>query len=375
MYVVILKAIVLTFFLGFCYGGKSEDLRKQERWFLNSLGLSSRPKPSDNLSVPSLLWKIFKTKTSSKPSLEAENDSCRISEFDVRGNIVRFIQDQGRVISGSSRQCSTCVEKHIYFNVSVLEEVEKLTLAQLEIKFNQNLCRFSVSPPIFIISLYKVQKTALKGMSRESNRKLLLSQSFQLVPGSIKLDLTAVAEAWRKPDKNYGLVLAIHPSEPSNTMDLFKLPNSGNDIGHNFIGTLPQFYTSLIIVSLNPLQCRSRIKRSAYYLPVTPSNICKPRRLYIDFKDVGWQDWIIAPQGYMANYCHGECPFPLSESLNGTNHAILQTLLHSFDPNGTPQPCCVPIKLSPISMLYYDNNDNVVLRHYEDMIVDECGCR
>nr|XP_006132380.1 embryonic growth/differentiation factor 1 [Pelodiscus sinensis] len=134
--------------------------------------------------------------------------------------------------------------------------------------------------------------------------------------------------------------------------------------------------TSLLVVSLSQKQCNaSRQRRSAYDAPVTPSNLCKPRRLYISFSDVGWENWIIAPQGYMANYCLGECPFPLTEELNSTNHAILQTMVHSLDPEGTPQPCCVPVRLSPISILYYDNNDNVVLRHYEDMVVDECGCR
>ena len=87
------------------------------------------------------------------------------------------------------------------------------------------------------------------------------------------------------------------------------------------------------------------------------------------------QDWVIAPQGYSAYYCEGECAFPLDSCMNATNHAILQTMVHSLDPEGTPQPCCVPVRLSPISILYYDNSDNVVLRHYEDMVVDECGCR
>uniref|UniRef100_A0AAZ3S7B9 TGF-beta family profile domain-containing protein n=1 Tax=Oncorhynchus tshawytscha TaxID=74940 RepID=A0AAZ3S7B9_ONCTS len=35
----------------------------------------------------------------------------------------------------------------------------------------------------------------------------------------------------------------------------------------------------------------------------------------------------------------------------------------------------IPIRLSPVSMLYYNNNDNVVLRHYKDVVVDEEGCR
>ena len=30
--------------------------------------------------------------------------------------------------------------------------------------------------------------------------------------------------------------------------------------------------------------------------------------LYVDFSDVGWNDWIVAPLGYHAFYCHRECP-------------------------------------------------------------------
>ena len=39
------------------------------------------------------------------------------------------------------------------------------------------------------------------------------------------------------------------------------------------------------------------------------------------------KDWIIAPKGYAANYCDGECSFPLNAHMNATNHAILQSLV------------------------------------------------
>lgn len=41
------------------------------------------------------------------------------------------------------------------------------------------------------------------------------------------------------------------------------------------------------------------------------------------------KDWIIAPEGYAANYCDGECSFPLNAHMNATNHAIVQTLVRS----------------------------------------------
>ncbi|KAM9850606.1 protein DVR-1 [Aulostomus maculatus] len=357
-----------------------EEMTTQERLFLSSLGLSERPRPAGSHQprrhVPTALWRMFWRSESIKAQ---ENDPCTVSEYGVRGNIIRYVQDQGRLVSGWSSSCQACLEKQLFFNMSVLQPVELLSLAQLEVKFHWN----SFSPAgvlqgphaTFSVSLYKVIRATLKGANPQANRRLLLSQSVQLQPEltSITMDLTSLAENWRKPGYNYGLVLELLPVS-SHPEDLIP-SHPGNFLPVEPTLPLPLIQASLVAVSLNPHQCRSRQRRSAVHLPVTPSNVCKARRLYIDFKDVGWQDWIIAPQGYMANYCHGECPFPLSESLNGTNHAILQTLVHSLDPHGTPQPCCVPIRLSPISMLYYDNNDNVVLRHYQDMVVDECGCR
>lgn len=41
-----------------------------------------------------------------------------------------------------------------------------------------------------------------------------------------------------------------------------------------------------------------------------------------------FKDWIIAPEGYAAFYCDGECSFPLNAHMNATNHAIVQTLVN-----------------------------------------------
>lgn len=103
--------------------------------------------------------------------------------------------------------------------------------------------------------------------------------------------------------------------------------------------------------------------------------ICQRRPLFVDFADVGWSDWIVAPQGYDAYYCQGDCPFPLADHLNGTNHAIVQTLVNSVNPAAVPKACCVPTQLSSISMLYMDEVNNVVLKNYQDMMVVGCGCR
>ncbi|CAK8678307.1 uncharacterized protein LOC143445725 [Clavelina lepadiformis] len=105
------------------------------------------------------------------------------------------------------------------------------------------------------------------------------------------------------------------------------------------------------------------------------SNVCQRLSMWVDFEDLGWDDWIIAPRAFQAYRCAGECPFPLGSSLNGTNHAMLMTMMNSVDPMDSPRPCCVPTKLSSVTLLYLDNADNVVLRQYEDMVIESCGCR
>jgi len=105
------------------------------------------------------------------------------------------------------------------------------------------------------------------------------------------------------------------------------------------------------------------------------SSRCSKRTLHVNFKELGWDDWIIAPLDYEAFHCEGVCDFPLRSHLEPTNHAIIQTLMNSMDPGSTPPSCCVPTKLSPISILYIDSGNNVVYKQYEDMVVEQCGCR
>uniref|UniRef100_A0A183UGW9 TGF_BETA_2 domain-containing protein n=1 Tax=Toxocara canis TaxID=6265 RepID=A0A183UGW9_TOXCA len=102
---------------------------------------------------------------------------------------------------------------------------------------------------------------------------------------------------------------------------------------------------------------------------------CRRRTLYVDFKDLGWQDWVIAPDGYHAYYCDGYCSFPLNNHMNATNHAIVQTLVHLIDPTRTSEAKCAPSALRSMKILFIDNAQNVVLKRYQDMQVRECGCQ
>ncbi|KAL4636034.1 bone morphogenetic protein 10 isoform X1 [Arapaima gigas] len=114
----------------------------------------------------------------------------------------------------------------------------------------------------------------------------------------------------------------------------------------------------------------SRIRRNA------KGNQCKKTSLYVEFKDIGWDSWILAPNGYEAYECSGVCSYPLTKHVTPTKHAIVQTLVNMKSPQKVSGACCVPTKLDPISLLYLDDTGVVTYKYkYEGMVVAECGCR
>uniref|UniRef100_H2YTZ7 TGF-beta family profile domain-containing protein n=1 Tax=Ciona savignyi TaxID=51511 RepID=H2YTZ7_CIOSA len=107
------------------------------------------------------------------------------------------------------------------------------------------------------------------------------------------------------------------------------------------------------------------------------SRSCRRYPLYVDFEEMGWSGWIIHPQGYNAYHCRGKCSFPISQNLKPSNHATVQSIMHTLGLGGQPvdMPCCTPDKLYDINLLYFDHNDYVVLRRYKDMVAASCACR
>lgn len=114
---------------------------------------------------------------------------------------------------------------------------------------------------------------------------------------------------------------------------------------------------------------RTRLKRSI------GDNHCTKASLMVNFKDIGWDAFIVYPPRYDAGQCVGKCNFPLTENMTPTKHAVVQSLMHNNNPKHVHNPCCVPTKLEPLQVIYMENNKHVIKKDYEDMKVVECGCR
>lgn len=60
---------------------------------------------------------------------------------------------------------------------------------------------------------------------------------------------------------------------------------------------------------------------------------CSRRNLRVDFADIGWSEWVIAPKSFDAYYCAGTCGFPMPQVgalISNTLHCLFQfsTLHH-----------------------------------------------
>ncbi|XP_057682456.1 growth/differentiation factor 10b [Corythoichthys intestinalis] len=104
--------------------------------------------------------------------------------------------------------------------------------------------------------------------------------------------------------------------------------------------------------------------------------VCTRRYLKVDFADIGWSEWVLAPKSFDAYYCAGSCGFPIPKVVRPSNHATIQSIVRAVGiVPGIPEPCCVPEKMSPLSVLFLDPGRNMVLKVYPGMSVDTCTCR
>ncbi|XP_054349813.1 bone morphogenetic protein 8B-like [Pongo pygmaeus] len=209
--------------------------------------------------------------------------------------------------------------------------------------------------------------------------------------GWLVLDVTAASDRWLlKRHKDLGLRLYVE-TEDGHSVD----PGLAGLLGQRAPRSQQPFVVTFFRASPSPIRTpravrplRRRQPKKTNELPQANRlpgifddvhgshgrQVCRRHELYVSFQDLGWLDWVIAPQGYSAYYCEGECSFPLDSCMNATNHAILQSLVHLMKPDAVPKACCAPTKLSATSVLYYDSSNNVILRKHRNMVVKACGC-
>ncbi|XP_043543372.1 bone morphogenetic protein 5 [Chiloscyllium plagiosum] len=277
--------------------------------------------------------------------------------------------------------------KEFRFDLTQIPEGEAVTAAEFRIYKDRSNSRYENDT--FRITIYQVLK---EYSNRDADLFLLDDKKIRASDGGwLVFDITATSNHWVvNPHHNLGLQLCVEIMD-GRTINI----RSAGLIGRHGPQSKQPFMVAFFKASevllrsvraanskrknqnrnkSSSSQDSSRLSSPGDYNSSEQKQACKKHELYVSFRDLGWQDWIIAPEGYAAFYCDGECSFPLNAHMNATNHAIVQTLVHLMFPDNVPKPCCAPTKLNAISVLYFDDSSNVILKKYRNMVVRSCGC-
>lgn len=101
-------------------------------------------------------------------------------------------------------------------------------------------------------------------------------------------------------------------------------------------------------------------------------------RLYshtISFADLEWEQYVIEPESYKANFCVGHCSWPLEKQDNTTKHSYIQGVANLGNPDLIPPPCCVPKDLGPLLVSLQQSPGVFEVKKWEDMVATSCSCR
>ena len=340
------------------YGSSSPQ--EIEAQLLSYLGMKRRPKPS-NIVVPEFMIKMYEQQS----GLEYETTNfAQPGKLTGSANTLRSLNSVNKISDSVDDS-----KARTFFRFEKIDwENEELKAAELRVHIEpdnetkkRRLYTLSV---LEVISAVKHKQPVLRLL----DSKPLDSGDLEATQGWYSLDVMPAVERWISSGSSGGggLVLQIKPVAEG---------KKGVKVSWTVSHPTVLVYTDDGREANRVRRDTRTKKKHKRKLKGRRLSNCKRHNLYIDFQDVGWNDWIVAPPGYHAFFCHGDCPFPMADHLNSTNHAIVQTLVNSVNPGAVPRACCVPTDLSPISMLYLDESDKVVLKNYKDMVVEGCGCR
>uniref|UniRef100_A0A8B9GEH3 TGF-beta family profile domain-containing protein n=1 Tax=Amazona collaria TaxID=241587 RepID=A0A8B9GEH3_9PSIT len=378
-------------------GGERRDVQRE---ILAVLGLPGRPRPRNPpaargpaAAAPLFMLDLYHAVAGEEEAEEEEEEAAVsrpvltglstqspppgsvVSRADTVVSLVNVVEQDRDIFSPKPYW------KEFRFDLTQVPTGESVTAAEFRI-YKARGTRHGNST--LHVSVYEI---AAEHSNRESDLFLLDVQDLHAgTEGWLVFDVTAASNHWLVDQKyNLGLRLYVE-TDDGHSVD----PGSAGLLGRRGPRSKQPFMVTFFRASPGPARVpraakapRRRQHKKSNDLPHPNKlpgifgerkGVCRRHELYVSFQDLGWLDWVIAPQGYSAYYCEGECAFPLDSCMNATNHAILQSLVHLMKPEAVPKACCAPTKLSATSVLYYDSNNNVILKKHRNMVVKSCGC-
>lgn len=156
---------------------------------------------------------------------------------------------------------------------------------------------------------------------------------------------------------------------PKDHLHTFAQPNNNSSSNNQSEQNHP-----FLVVQIVP-NIIKRVRRRAVECTGALEGQCCKQRFYVSFKEIGWDDWILAPPGYYANYCRGDCGgiFRTPDTYTSYHAHFIEEYRKAEKLEGM-QPCCAPTKFSSMSLIYYGPDEKIIKRDLPKMVVEECGC-
>ncbi|OCT63925.1 growth/differentiation factor 8 [Xenopus laevis] len=239
--------------------------------------------------------------------------------------------------------------KCCYFKFSSVVQYNKIAKAQLWIYLKPVQKHTTV-----FIQTFRLPKSLNDGARSTGIRTLKLEMNPG--PGTWKsIDVKTALQNWLK--------------QPASTLgiEIKACDENGRDLPIAFRGSNEDGLNPFIEVKVMDTPKRSRRDFGLDCDEHSTESRCCRYPLTVDFEAFGW-DWIIAPKRYKANYCSGECGIVFMQKYPHTH------LAQQANPRGSAGPCCTPTKMSPINMLYFNENEQIIYGKIPAMVVDRCGC-
>uniref|UniRef100_A0A3B4AE57 Growth/differentiation factor 8 n=1 Tax=Periophthalmus magnuspinnatus TaxID=409849 RepID=A0A3B4AE57_9GOBI len=246
---------------------------------------------------------------------------------------------------------------------------------QVQVEARPQCCLFSFEQKLQSSRVLRAQLWVHLRPSPEPTTVFL--QLSRLAPGhaggvhirirSLKIDVTAGVSSWQSIDVKQVLNVWLRQPETNWGIEVRALDSRGRDLAVTSAAPGEEGLMPFLEVQMaEPPKRRRRDVGLDCDVNSSESRCCR-YPLTVDFEDFGY-DWIIAPKRFKANYCSGECEYMHLQKYPHTH------LVNNANPRGTAGPCCTPTKMSPINMLYFNHEEQIIYGKIPSMVVDRCGC-